>query len=76
MQSCHWILVADSKRERIGRYDILSRQFAEDTTRLPRINSLADYSEVFVVTGTFVCIAFEAKRLKVSQIVLATVLTG
>ena len=50
MQSCHWILVADSKRERIGRYDTLSRQFAEDTTCLPRINPLADYSEVFVVT--------------------------
>jgi hypothetical protein len=63
-----------AKRERIGRYDIVSRQFAEDTTCLPRINSLADYSEVFVVTGTLVCIASEAKRLKVSQIVLATVL--
>jgi hypothetical protein len=73
MQFCHWIPVADSKRECIGRYDTLRRQFAEDTACLPCVNPLADYSEVFVVTGTLVRIAFEAKRLKIGQIVLATV---
>jgi len=42
---------------------------------LPRIKPLANRSEILVVTSALVCVAFEAKRLKVGGGVLAPVLS-
>ncbi len=65
MEFSHWMFVTDRERKRVESDDPLVWNFAKNAIGLARVNPLANYPEICIVTRAFVRVALEAQRLKV-----------